>query len=78
MTNDVMTISEMESLFPSEWVLIGDPHTDKYQGVLSGRVIFHSKDRNEVDRQALQLPPPRNVAFHFTGPSPAPGMRVLL
>jgi hypothetical protein len=76
--NEVMTVAEMESHYPSEWALIGDPQTDKYHGVLAGRVIFHSKDRDEVYRQALQLPPPRNVAFHFTGPPPAPGMRVIL
>ena len=45
---DVLTVGEMESQFHSEWVLVGDPETDDSLHVQSGRVIFHSKDRDEV------------------------------
>jgi hypothetical protein len=68
--NEVLTMAEIEARFPKEWVLLGDPETNEYQEVLRGRLIFHSSDRDEVDRQALLLPIPRHIAIFYTGPIP--------
>jgi hypothetical protein len=76
--NEVMTLAEIEAAFPSEWVLIDQPQTDRYQQILSGRVVCHSKDRDEVYHRALTLPIPRNIAFHYTGPVPEPGTAIIL
>lgn len=57
--NERQTIEEIEARFPSEWVLIGDPETDQGQHLLAGRVLFHSHDRDEVDRKLLEVRPPR-------------------
>lgn len=67
--NDVLTIDEIEARFPSEWVLIGDPQTDEYQRLLAGTVLFHSSDRDDVDRKLLELRPPR-FAFRYLGAMP--------
>lgn len=67
--NDVLTLSEIEARFPSEWVLIGDPQTDEFQHLLAGTVLFHSPDRDEVDRKLLELRPPR-FAFRYLGSPP--------
>jgi hypothetical protein len=64
-----LTIEEIEALFPSEWVLIGDPQTDESQHLLAGRVLFHSPERAEVDRKLLELRPPR-FAFRYLGALP--------
>lgn len=67
--SDVLTVGEMESRFNSEWVLVGDPETDDSLHVHSGRVIYHSKDRDEVYRKAIELKPKR-FAMLYTGTLP--------
>ncbi len=64
-----MTIEEIESRFDSEWVLVGDPRTNEALEVLSGRVLHHSKDRDEVYRKAVALRPKR-CAVLYTGEIP--------
>jgi hypothetical protein len=67
--SDVLTVGEMEARFHSEWVLVGDPETDDSLHVQSGRVIWHSKDRDEVYRKAIELKPKR-FAMLYTGTLP--------
>lgn len=64
-----MTMQEMESSFDSEWVLVGDPVTDETLNVLRGKVLHHSKDRDEVYRKGLELRP-RHVAILYLGRPP--------
>jgi len=66
---DVLTIGEIEAKFDSEWVLVGDPVTDDSNSVPSGKVLCHSKDRDEVYRQAVKLRPTR-FAVLFVGQVP--------
>jgi len=63
---NLLTVGEIESQFDSEWVLVEDPQTDNSLHVQSGRVIFHSKDRDEVYRKAVELKPKR-FAMLYTG-----------
>jgi hypothetical protein len=65
--NEVMIMAEINERFPSEWVLLVDPQTDENSEVLSGTVVYHSKDRDEVDRKAMELPMPRHIAVFYTG-----------
>ncbi len=65
----VMTISEIESEFDSEWVLVDEPETNEQLEVLKGKVIHHSKDRDEVYRKAVSLRPKRS-AILYTGRIP--------
>ena len=65
----VVTISEIERQFDSEWVLIGDPQTDQNLEVQAGKVLWHSKDRDEVYRKAVELRP-RRFAMLYTGKMP--------
>jgi hypothetical protein len=67
--NEQMTIEEIESQFDSEWVLIEDPRTDEELKVLGGRVLHHSKDRDEVYRKAVSLRPKRSAVI-YTGEIP--------
>jgi hypothetical protein len=75
--NDVMTMAEIEAAFPSEWVLLIDVQTDQNQQTLGGRVICHSKDRDEVYRKATELPSPKRIAVFYAGPAPAFGKAIL-
>jgi len=75
--NDVLTFEEMKERFPREWVLIGDPMSDDQLRLKGGKVLFHSKDRDETDRKALELRPPY-FAIRYTGPIPEAGLEMLL
>ena len=46
--DEVLTMSEIESRFDSEWVLIEDPETNEGLEVHRGTVRCHAKDREEV------------------------------
>jgi hypothetical protein len=64
-----MTFEEIESRFDSEWVLIEDPRVDEELKVLGGKVLHHSKDRDEVYRKAVSLRPKRSAVI-YTGEIP--------
>lgn len=65
----VLTISEIEARYPAEWVLVEDPATNEVMEVEKGRVIYHSKDRDEVYRRAVELRP-KHFAMLYTGKIP--------
>ena len=63
------TITQIEAQFASEWVLVDAPQTNEALEVQSGRVLWHSKNREEVYRQAVLLRPER-FAILYTGKMP--------
>ncbi len=63
----VLTMAEIETQYASEWVLVEDPQTDAELEVVSGAVLSHSKDRDEVYRKAAE---PRRFAMLYTGTIP--------
>jgi hypothetical protein len=67
--DEILTLAEMQERFDSEWVLIEDPELDENLEVVRGKVIFHSKDRDEVYRKDMELRP-RSAAYLFTGKMP--------
>jgi hypothetical protein len=67
--DDVMSLVQIESLFSSEGVLVEDPETNQALQVLRGKVRWHSKDREEVYRKAIELRP-RRFAVLYTGQIP--------
>ncbi len=67
--DEILTINEIQARYAPDWVLIGEPQTDKGQRLLAGKVLFHSPDRDEVDRRLLELRPAR-FAFRYLGTLP--------
>ena len=65
----VMTNAEIESEFDSEWVLVVEPETNEQLEVMKGKVVHHSKDRDEVYRKAIAVRPKR-FAILYTGEIP--------
>jgi len=72
----MLTFAEIKAAFGSEWILLGDPVTDDSLAVQSGTVLWHSKDRDEVYREARKLKPAHS-AILYTGDVPA-GAAVVL
>jgi hypothetical protein len=67
--DDVLTVAQIEAQFESEWVLMEDPQTNDALEVQGGRVRWHSKDRDEVYRKAVEMRPKR-FAMLYTGEMP--------
>lgn len=67
--NEILTRSEIETRFNSEWILIADPEVDEHLNVTRGKIIAHSTDRDEVDRRAVELRL-KHSAFLYTGQVP--------
>ena len=65
-----LTLKKIKKQFQSQWVLLGDPETGADLTVMGGTVLFHSKDRDEVYRQARKLRP-KHSAILFTGQLPS-------
>jgi hypothetical protein len=74
--DEILTVAEMESRYVSEWLLVEEPQTDESLEVHSGKVRFHSKDRDEVYRKAIELRPKR-FAVLYTGSIPKDAAVVL-
>ena len=66
---EILTLEEIKAKYPNEWVLVVNPVVDEHLNVKSGQVSFHSADRDEVDRKALELRP-KSSAFIYTGKAP--------
>lgn len=66
---EVLTLQEIETRFESEWVLVEDPEFDEQLQVLRGKVIFHSKSRDELDEKDEALRP-KSAAYLYTGAMP--------
>lgn len=67
--DQLQTLPDIEARYASEWVLLEDPQTTDTLEVRAGRVLYHSKDREEVYRKAVELRPKR-FAVVYTGTMP--------
>ena len=67
--DDILTMDEIRSHCDVEWVLVEDPELTPELKVVRGKVVWHSKDRDEVYRKAAELRPKR-FAMLYTGTIP--------
>ncbi len=67
--NEVLSRAEIEDRYDSEWVLLAEPEVDEQLRVVRGRVVCHSKDRDEVDRKMIELRL-KSAATLYTGKMP--------
>ncbi len=74
--DEILTAVQIETQVESEWVLVEDPQTDEALKVRRGKVRWHSKDRDEVYRKAVELRPTR-FAILYTGKIPKDAAVVL-
>jgi hypothetical protein len=67
--DEILTLDEIKSRFDSEWVLVEDPEVDEQLRVVRGKVVCHTKNRDELDRKMIELRP-RSSATLYTGKIP--------
>ena len=65
----VMTMTEIEKECGGEWVLLEDPYENDRSQVAGGKLLAHSKNREEVYAEAMKLRP-KNSAVLYMGPMP--------
>ncbi len=51
---NLLNIKEIQTLYPDEWVLIGDPV--EQNGDLFGTVIIHEKNKKDLVQKAVSYP----------------------
>ncbi len=71
-----LAFAEIKKHYDGEWVLILDPVTSKNLEIIQGKVAWHSKDRDEVYRKAMEMKP-KHSAVLFLG-NPPKGMEFAL
>ena len=67
--SEVLSLADIKARYESEWVLVEDPQLNQQLEVLGGRVLCHSKDRDEVYQKAVELRP-KHSAVLYTGTIP--------
>ena len=66
---EYMTTEEIYAQFESEWIVLADPVIENNE-VKGGILVSHGKDKDAVYDKASEVPPPRNLAFMYTGKIP--------
>jgi len=65
----ILSIKQIHAKYKSQWVLVENPVVTKDLEVVRGKVVWHSKDRDELYAKALELRP-KHPAIVFTGKIP--------
>ena len=65
--DEVMSWAEIEETFNGEWVLIEDPEFSPGPQFIRGKVIFHSKDRAEVNTKMAELTRMHHAIMYIGG-----------
>lgn len=67
------TIDAIKKKYKNEWVLVDVVEEDKLNRTTKGRVLAHSKSREDIYDKMLKLPKGFNVAIFYTGEIPPKG-----
>ncbi len=69
MVGEVLTWGQIEDSYQGEWVLLEDPETEENLQVRGGKLLWHSKSREEIGRKLLELRP-KSSALLYVGLPP--------
>ena len=61
-------IEKIKKRFPGEWLLIVDYEMDEIGHLVTGKLVMHSKKRDDIYRQQMKYKEP--VAIRYAGPIP--------
>ena len=73
------SIEDIKASFPDEWILLGNPVMDEHrQEILSGVVLYHSRDKRELAyRDKPLLKEYKKTAHFFNRVTPRPNRAVI-
>lgn len=55
--SEILTFEQIKARYAPDWVLMGDIQTDEDASLVSGRVLFHGADRDEVYNKLADFAP---------------------
>lgn len=64
----MLTKEQMKARYPNQWLLVIDYELDAATSLHKGRVVAHSKDRQEIHQALKQYS--GYLCIHFTGDLP--------
>lgn len=67
--NEVLLLADLEKMYKDEWVILVDLIEEPGPRLLGGRVVDHSKDKEEITRKMMELQVER-CALRFLGDPP--------
>ena len=73
----ILTMKQLESQYSGEWVLLVNPVHDKLMEPIRGELVFHSRDRDEVYKEAHKRKDAHTAIF-YVGKLPEDLVVVLL
>lgn len=62
----LLNFSDIEKKYHDQWVLIAEPVYGKANRIKKGRLLFHSEDRDKVDKAMLESKEV-NIAIRYLG-----------
>lgn len=62
----LLNFSEIKRKYHDQWVLIVDPIYDRTNRIKRGRVLFHSEDREKIDKVMLETKS-NSIAIRYLG-----------
>ncbi len=65
---NIITKDQMKTKYPDQWLLIKDYDVNNATSLTKGKVIIHSKDRDEIHRALSRFK--CNLCIHYTGKLP--------
>ena len=72
-------IAAIERQYPDEWLLIEVEETDAADLPVKGKLLCHSKSRDEIHEVIMKVrTPERDLYLAYTGDPVPPGMAVVL
>lgn len=72
MQTTILSIEQMRTLYPDQWLLIASPSTDQNLDILEGEVIAHSTDCEQIYHAIAQERKTRTgtLSIEYTGTIP--------
>ena len=67
---EILTLEEIRSRYPREWVLIADTESDDEWNVIRGEVLAHSPERDDIDAALKRYKHIKSISIEYTGPVP--------
>lgn len=64
----LLDMKKVKKKYPKEWLLIAGYETDESGSFLSGKIIAHSKKRDDIYKKQLKIKGP--LAIEYTGSIP--------
>ncbi|MFQ6059262.1 MAG: hypothetical protein ACE5MB_10350 [Anaerolineae bacterium] len=75
--DEIVLISEVETLYPDEWLLFEVVETDEMNRPIKGRLLAHTPDR-ELAEEAFLEAEAEHVYFYYNGEPLPKGMSAAL